>query len=760
MDPEYDGGDAFGQHAQSIIMRARRLSREGTSTLRRINQLTTEIRIHNQLYYGKAGPIIPDRAFDALLGALEAKEAQLPGILAKVKQGLQSLQRISLPMAKGAAIVAWHELVRLQDELEQYEQLKKHHALANSIGQYPAQQVGVVPTTLFPAAKHKFRMYSLANTYSLAELRAFDTRIHKQLGEVSLDYVCEQKFDGVAINLIYEKGCLTQAITRGDGVQGDLVTANVRTINELPQKIKSACPPYFEVRGEVFLSKKNFEALNDIRAETRQERYANPRNTVVGTLKLKDSGEVKSRKLSIYCYGLLSEERVSDTHLGCLSHLKTWKFPVSASYALCGTMEETEAYINHWKQERETLPVETDGVVIKVNQLDHQKNLGHTAKSPRWAVAYKYAPDIAATRLIGVTFQVGRTGVITPVAELEPVLLQNTIVARATLHNQGEMQRLGLKIGDKVHVEKGGDVIPKVLGVSSKGKNRKDASYPTHCPDCATALRHRAEEADHYCPNTQGCRAQILGRILHFISRKALNITFLGKENIRAFLDLGLIKDVADLYDLDAVQLRGLSINVAGDASKSRSLQQKSVQNILDGLATSRNVPFARVLFGLGIRHVGETLAQTLARHFGSIDQLQIATQESLLRIHDVGGQAADSIHTYFQNTENLSLIQRLKRAELQFETTISNVPQTLNGKKLVVSGTFRNYSRDSIRTRIRELGGELLTAPSRKTDYFVVGEKVGSSKQEKAEKFGITTISEEEFEALTGDSNESVEQA
>lgn len=679
-----------------------RIQQQWQNHQRLTEALRKEMKRYNKLYYREDAPIIYDTAFDMLLKKLEEMEAQNP---------------------------------------------------ESPVLDSPTQQVGGSVTKHFPTVVHKYPMLSLANTYSMVEFQEFDARIRKQLGDTSVDYFCEQKFDGVAISLVYEEGYLRQAITRGDGHSGDLITENIRSIPQIPQQVHAPCPPYFEVRAEVFLSKENFEALNAARAAADESLYANARNTASGTLKLQDSTQVADRRLSAYCYGLLCDAPPS-TQASCIAHLKTWGFPVSSTYMRCETLKQIEQYIKTWETKRHELPVETDGIVIKIDNLDQQKMLGETAKSPRWAIAYKYAPSTAQTRLLGVQFQVGRTGAITPVAELAPTLLQGSTIRRASLHNQQEIARLDLHIKDLVCIEKGGDVIPKVLSVDPKArlKEAKPVIFPTQCPACKTKLYQHPDEADAYCPNTKACAPQILGRILHFISRKALDISALGKENIRGLLHAGLIQDPGDLYSLRAEHLQGLSLSVEGESSKVRSFQEKSVHNILQGIAASKQIPFARVLFGLGIRHIGETTAQKLAAHFRSLSLLQKAPPEALYDIPDVGEKAAESIQSYFKDPDHSTLLKKLEKAGLQLTLSQAVGPQPLAGKRLVISGTFQNYSREALRTRIQTLGGQLLAAPSQQTDYLIAGQNIGPAKQKKAEKLGVPILSEENFEKLVHD--------
>ena len=731
----------FDEHNKQLLLQARSLSKDITEKLNVLAHLRKEVDKHNHLYYEKDASIIPDKLFDEMLEELQKKEKELPKLAVDLQKKIDELQQQRKTSKQSNYLTKEKELQSLLLEVKDYKSKKKSS---------PTSEVGGRSTKYFPTTQHRHPMLSLSNTYSIVELQEFDTRLLRQLGEEKIAYLCEQKIDGVAISLVYKKGELSQAITRGDGHEGDLVTENIRTIRNLPHKVQN-CPSYFEVRGEVFLSKKAFSTLNATRAKAELPTYANPRNTTSGTLKLQDSLEVAARRLSIYCYSLLCEGVSFDTQLACLSSLKKWGFPVSSSYAYCVDLREVEKYIDKWQKKRERLPVETDGVVVKVNSLRQQNALGATSKSPRWAIAYKYASESVSTKLLGVTFQVGRTGAVTPVAELSPIHIQGTTVRRASLHNQAEIQRLDLHIGDLVYVEKGGDIIPKVVGIDPRSRSKKAqlVAFPKKCPACETTLKQQPEEADMYCLNSKACSPQILGRILHFISRKAMNIETLGKENIKGLLQLGLIKDAGDLYHLQAEQLQGLTLPVEGDKEKLRSFQEKSVQNILQGIEMSKKAPFSRVLFGLGIRHVGESTAQKLVYHFGELSTLQTASKEELTAVRDVGTSAAEAIQIYFQDQDNLALIKKIRAAGLQLFTKEQTGPRPLQDKRFVISGTFEHYSRDKLRTYIQELGGQLLSLPSKKTDYLIAGKNIGPTKAEKAEKFGIPILSESDFDQL-----------
>ncbi|HAC25643.1 MAG TPA: DNA ligase (NAD(+)) LigA, partial [Cytophagales bacterium] len=567
--------------------------------------------------------------------------------------------------------------------------------------------------------------------------------VAKGLAGAPYDYFCELKFDGVSISLIYEDGLLTKAITRGDGVRGDNVVANARTIRSLPLRVSAKNrPARFEVRGEVFLPKKEFDRLNKELEDVGEETYANARNTASGTLKLQDSTEVARRKLDCFAYYLLGENLDIDTHEEAIHQIEKWGFQVSPTYRKCQNIDEVLTYIHHWEKRRSDLPLETDGVVIKVNSLTQQQQLGFTAKSPRWAIAYKYKAESIATRLNGVTYQVGRTGAVTPVAELEPVFLAGTTVKRASLHNANEIARLDLRIGDFVFVEKGGEIIPKVTGVDldRRPPNLHPLQYTRTCPECGTTLVREEGEAAYYCPNTSGCPPQIKGRIEHFIQRKAMDIDSLGEKTIDQLFALGLVKTPADLYDLRKEDLLKLD-----------GFKDKSASNILAGIAESRKVPFEAVLFAIGIRYVGKTVAEKLARHFGSMEKLQTATLEQLLEAPEVGEKIAQSVVQFFQDRHNREEVARLRKAglHLEVEQRVAPVSQVLGNKSFVISGVFRSYEREQLHDLILANGGRVLSSVSGKLDYLLAGDNMGPAKREKAEKLGVQIISEEEFERL-----------
>ncbi len=657
-----------------------------------IQHLTDKINYHNHLYYQESRTEISDYDFDQMLEKLINLEKQFPEL-----------------------------------------------ALPDS----PTQRVGGGITKEFASVQHRYPMLSLGNTYSEEELRDFDRRVAKGLDGAPYEYFCELKFDGVSISLVYENGLLTKGVTRGDGVRGDDVTTNVKTIRNIPLSVKGKnVPALFEVRGEVFMSKDMFAKLNKEREDIGEERYANARNTTAGTIKMQDSGEVARRKLNCYAYSLLGDPNVKN-HSESIHHLEQWNFNVSQTYKKCSTIDEVLAYINNWEFKRLDLPLETDGVVIKVNSLEQQEQLGFTAKSPRWAIAYKYKAQSMSTRLNGVTYQVGRTGAVTPVAMLEPIFLAGTTVKRASLHNANEIARLDLRIGDYVFVEKGGEIIPKVTGIdhSKRTGDTQPIVYIDKCPECGSKLVRTEGEAAYYCPNATGCPPQITGRIEHFIQRKAMDIESLGERTIHQLFTLGLAKSPADLYDLkkeDVLRLEGF--------------KEKSAKNLLDGIENSKNVPFESVLFAIGIRYVGKTVAEKLARYFKTIDNLASASFEELRNAPEVGEKIAQSVYDYFRNPENLHEIERLKRAGLQF-TSDAKEPEkeseVLQNKSFVISGTFVNYERDQLQEIIIKNGGRILSGVSGKLDYLVAGDNMGPSKREKAEKLGVRIISEAEMEKL-----------
>jgi DNA ligase (NAD+) len=655
-----------------------------------IQELTEKINYHNDLYYQKNRTEISDYEFDKLLEQLIQFEHQFPQF-------------------------------RLPDS--------------------PSQRVGGTITKTFQTVYHQYPMLSLGNTYSRDELTDFDSRVSKGLDGDPYEYFCELKFDGVSISLVYENGLLVRGVTRGDGVRGDDVTENVKTIRNIPLRVRGEnLPSVFEVRGEVFMPKDVFIQLNKDREDIGEERYANARNTTSGTLKMQDSSIVAQRKLQCFAYFLLGTETQLATHEEGIHKLEQWGFQVSPTYRKCATINEVFTYIDYWENRRDELPLETDGVVIKVNSLEQQETLGYTAKSPRWAVAYKYKAESMSTRLNAITFQVGRTGAITPVAELEPVFLSGTTVKRASLHNANEMARLDLRIGDYVFVEKGGEIIPKVTGVDTARRNPESPPihYTTKCPKCGTPLIRQESEAAHYCPNTYGCPPQIKGRIEHFIQRKAMNIDSIGEQTIKQLYDMGLVKSPADVYDLRMEDLLRLD-----------KVKEKSARNILNGIQQSKEAPFESVLFAIGIRYVGKTVAEKLARHFRTLDRLSKASYDELLAAPEVGEKIAQSVLEFFSNAENQKEIERLTAAGLTVEAHVKEVKldsTVLDNKSFVISGVFQHFERDQLKEVILKNGGKVLSSISGKLNYLLAGDNMGPAKREKAEKLGVSIISESEF--------------
>jgi DNA ligase (NAD+) len=610
----------------------------------------------------------------------------------------------------------------------------------------PTQRVGGNITKNFETVYHTYPMLSLGNTYSREDLEDFDGRVKRALGDEPYAYFCELKFDGVALSITYENGLLTQGVTRGDGTRGDDITDNVKTIRSLPLRVNHAdLPEKFEVRGEAFMPRVVFLQINREREDIGEEPYANARNTASGTLKMQDSSIVAQRKLECFLYSVMGEELPFNTHSEGILWLQKLGFNISPTFQLCGTMDEVLDYIEQWREKRKDLPLETDGIVVKVNDLSQQSRLGFTAKSPRWAIAYKYKAENAATRLKDITYQVGRTGAITPVAELEPVLLAGTTVKRASLHNANEIERLDLRIGDMVFVEKGGEIIPKVTGVelTSRVKESKPVTYISECPECGTPLIRRPGEAQHYCPNTDGCPPQIKGRIEHFIQRKAMDIDSLGEKTIAQLYDSGLVNTPADLYDLTFDQVLSLE-----------GFKEKGTENLLNGIEQSKAAPFENVLFALGIRYVGRTVAEKLAFYFKDIDHLMKATEEELIEVPEIGERIAQSVRAYFTTPLHLEEVERLKKAGLHFEvkeTLNTQVSNVLEGKTFVISGVFQHVGRDELKDIIRQHGGKVVSSISGKLDYLLAGDNMGPAKREKAEKLGIPILTETEFNSLIG---------
>jgi DNA ligase (NAD+) len=659
----------------------------------RISFLRQEIARHNRLYYVDAQPEISDFEFDKLLEELIALEQKHPELFD-----------------------------------------------ANS----PSQRVGGQVTKEFPTVTHRYPMMSLSNTYSRQEIEDFIKRIKKEIEE-PLQFVCELKYDGVAIGITYKNGELYQAVTRGDGTQGDDITTNVRTINSIPLKLQGQYPADFDIRGEIFMTLDGFKKLNDDRVEAGYEPFANPRNSTAGTLKMQDSSIVAGRPLDSFLYFVIAPQAGYAGHFESLEAAGLWGFKVPRAkdrfVARASDMEEIQQFIDYWEERREHLPFEIDGVVIKVNNYRQQEQLGATAKSPRWAIAYKYKAEQARTLLESVTYQVGRTGAITPVANLRPVLLAGTTVKRASLHNADQIAKLDLHLGDEVYVEKGGEIIPKIVGVNiaNRPAGAEPVGFIGKCPECGTELQRKEGEAQHFCPNELGCPPQIKGRIEHFISRKAMNIDGLGAETIDLFFEKGLIVNYADLYDLQAEQILALE-----------RFKEKSTENIMNGLEASKQIPFPRVLYALGIRYVGETVAKKLARHYKSIDALARATMEELVEVEEIGQRIAQSVVEFFSREDNHALVSRLQQAGLQFAMEEKeSAGNQLEGLKVVVSGVFSNYSRSELKELIEAHGGTNVSSVSAKTDFILAGEGMGPSKLAKAEKLGVRIVHEDEFSQM-----------
>ena len=655
----------------------------------RIDWLRAELHRHNYNYYVMNAPEITDKEFDDLMRELQDLEKEHP-----------------------------------------------EYADENS----PTMRVGSDLNKNFTQVAHKYPMLSLGNTYSESEVTDFYERVKKALNE-DFEICCELKYDGTSISLTYEDGKLVRAVTRGDGEKGDDVTDNVKTIRTIPLVLHGDYPSTFEIRGEILMPWESFEALNREREAREEPLFANPRNAASGTLKSQNSSVVAARKLDAYLYYLLGEDLPADGHYECLQKAAQWGFKISEHMKKARTLQEVFDYINYWDTERKNLPVATDGIVLKVNSLRQQKNLGYTAKSPRWAIAYKFQAERALTRLNKVSYQVGRTGAITPVANLDPVQLSGTVVKRASLHNADIIESLDLHIGDMVYVEKGGEIIPKITGVDTDARGMllgEKVKFITRCPECGTPLVRFEGEAAHYCPNETACPPQIKGKIEHFISRRAMNIDGLGPETVDMFYRLDLIKDAADLYHLTVDDIKDLD-----------RMGQKSAENIVNGIAASRSVPFERVLFALGIRFVGETVAKKIARSFKSIDEVEQASLETLMSVDEIGEKIAQSIVSYFGNPLNRNLVERLKEAGLQFsrsEEDLSGYTDKLAGQSIVISGVFEHHSRDEYKEMIERNGGKNVGSISSKTSFILAGANMGPAKLEKAQKLGIRIMSENEF--------------
>lgn len=636
-------------------------------------------------------------------------------------------------------LISDFEYDKLMRELQDLEQANPQYADPNS----PTQRVGSDRANQFASVTHRFPMQSLSNTYSREEVTDFDTRIRKEVGEV--EYVCELKFDGTSISLLYEHGQLVRAATRGDGTVGDDVTENVRTIRSIPLQLRGGgYPDLFEIRGEILMPYKSFERLNREREDIGETPFANPRNAAAGSLKQQSSAVTASRDLDAYLYMLAGDEMPYATHYESLLAARQWGFKVSDQMKLCRNLDEVMDFIRHWDKARESLPFATDGVVIKVNSYAMQKQLGSTAKAPRWAVAYKFKAEQALTRLLSVDFQVGRTGAITPVANLEPVQLAGTVVKRASLHNAEQIALLDIRLGDMVYVEKGGEIIPKITEVklSERPAESQPFEFITRCPECGTELVKYEGEARHYCPNSSSCPPQIVGRIVHFISRKAMNIEGLGDETVQLLYDNGLVHDISDLYTLKRADLVRLP-----------RLGEKSADNILRNIEASKQVPFARVLFAIGIRFIGETTAKILARQFKNIDALIHADPEQLIEAEEVGEKIARSIIEYFADAENMRIVECLRSYGLQFQNQVQEgATDRLAGLNFVISGTFVHHSRDQLKELIERHGGRNLSGVSSNVNYLLAGQNIGPAKLAKASKLGIKMINEEEFMQMLGD--------
>ena len=658
----------------------------------KIETLRQELRQHNHNYYVLDNPTISDYEFDMKLKELQELEAQHP---------------------------------------EFYDPAS------------PSIRVGGGITKSFNTVAHEHRMYSLDNSYSKEDLEDWEKRIQRILGDAEVEFTCELKYDGASISLTYEEGRLVRAVTRGDGFQGDEITTNIKTIRSIPLQLSGDYPPKFDIRGEIILPLEGFAKMNEERVAAGEDPYMNPRNTASGSLKLQDSALVAQRPLDCLLYGVVGPNTGITSQYQMLEKAREWGFKVPQIAQLCKTTEEVMAFVDHWDIHRHELPYETDGVVIKVNSIQHQEELGYTAKSPRWAMAYKFKAEQVATVLNEITYQVGRTGAITPVANLEPVLLAGTTVKRASLHNADQIEKLDIREGDTVFVEKGGEIIPKIIGVdfSQRPTNSKPSQYITHCPECATELVRTEGDAKHYCTNFYGCPTQITGRIQHFISRKAMDIEGLGAETVELLFKEGLIRNYADLYLLTKEQIMPLE-----------RMAEKSAENLVKGVAESVKIPFERVLFALGIRFVGETVAKKLAKAYKNIDALMAASQEELMAVDEIGERIAQSVVEFFQNERNMENIARLKSYGLQFKVSadkLLNQTEILKGKTFVVSGVFETVSRDELKKLIEDNGGKVGSSISSKTSYLVAGDKMGPSKRSKAESLGVPIISEFDFLAM-----------
>ncbi|HQH14120.1 MAG TPA: NAD-dependent DNA ligase LigA [Bacteroidales bacterium] len=668
-----------------------------------VDQLTKELNEHNFRYYVLAQPLISDYDFDMKMKQLEQLEKQYPDL-----------------------------------------------AFSDS----PTQRVGGAITKEFKQVRHEYPMLSLGNTYSEQEIIDFVTRVKKLISE-KVEYVCELKYDGVAIGLRYENGRLVSGITRGDGEQGDDVTTNIKTIRSIPLRLRAdGYPEKFEIRGEVMMTRDVFDQINEERVEIGEQPFANPRNAAAGSLKMQDSAEVAKRSLDCFLYYLVGDRLPINNHYDSLRECRRWGFKIPNYIAKCSSVEDIFDFIQYWNTARRDLNFDIDGVVIKVNSYEQQQALGFTAKSPRWAIAYKFEAESAATELLSIDYQVGRTGAITPVANLAPVALAGTTVKRASLHNADIIEKLDIRVGDVVFVEKGGDIIPKITGVdfNRRPKSSQTTEFIRQCPECGATLIRNEGEAAHYCPNDSGCPPQIKGRLEHFISRKAMNIESLGEGRIEILYENDLVKSISDFYYLSNESLLGLEKIFPADGEKKErrvSFREKTVENIMTGIENSKQVPFQRVLYALGIRYVGETVARKLAAHFGNIDALIMANIETLTSVPEIGERIAGSITDYFSKPENIRIIAKLKDAGIQMKMIQAEEPIAdgkLVGLSFVVSGVFQNFSREGIKQVISEQGGRVLSAVSANTSFLVAGDKMGPAKIRRAEAIGVKIISEAEF--------------
>jgi DNA ligase (NAD+) len=675
-----------------MIILALKIKNMTITVAQKINKLRDELRMHNYNYYVLDNPTISDYEFDLKL-----------------------------------------------KELEQLETENPQYFDSNS----PTQRVGGEITKSFNTVVHKNRMYSLDNSYSKEDLLDWEKRIKKILETEDVKYVCELKYDGASINLKYEKGKLVSAVTRGDGFKGDEVTANIKTIKSIPLVLNAQLLENFEIRGEIILPFEGFNKMNEDRIDIGEEPFSNPRNTASGSLKMQDSAEVAKRPLDCLLYHIIADKNPYNTHFETLEVARKLGFKIPNTLEVCNSIDAVFKFIEKWNTKRFDLPYETDGVVVKVNLLEQQDELGYTAKAPRWAIAYKFKAEQESTILNKITYQVGRTGAITPVANLEPVQLAGTIVKRASLHNADQIEKLDIRVGDTVFVEKGGEIIPKIVGVdlSKRPANSQPTKYITHCLDCNTQLVRKGSDAKHYCPNEYGCPTQITGRIQHFISRKAMNIDGIGAETVELLYEKGFLKDYSDLYELKEEQIIPLE-----------RMAEKSAQNIIAGIEKSKEIPFEKVLFAIGIRFVGETVAKKLANHYKNIDSLKQATFEDLVNVDEIGEKIAESVLSFFEIDINNQLIERLKKYGLQLELSKESQEgktDILKGKIFVVSGVFTLYNRNDLKKSIEDNGGKVSSSISKKTNFVIAGDNMGPSKLAKAESLGIPIISETDYNKM-----------